>query len=127
MAVLWWSWEGMRQWGLSIVVNLAFLAGNMLLTVVWFALKKIHPTELLSTYIGVGDLLLFSILAIALPYSLFIPFHILSLLAGALLGASVFKHTTVPLAGIQALLLVVLLCGLQCLQLTFSDLEFLML
>lgn len=95
---------GKAEWGFSVLINLSFLALNGLFSILWFALKGINPKAILKEYIGIGDLLFFVILGLGVPFFLFIPFQLISLFLATGLGLSVFKKTSVPLAGLQALL-----------------------
>lgn len=90
-------------------------------------LKKVNPKQLLKEYVGVGDLLLFLVLALSLPYYVFLPFQIASLIIGMVLGVLLFKNRTVPLAGIQASLLVLMFGATQVFHLPMWKLEYLLL
>lgn len=98
-----------RQWQFSLLANLGFLLLNLLLLALWFWAKKISPKTLVKEYIGAGDFLLFAVMALALPFPAFPILFIGSLLTALLAGLLLFKNTTVPLAGLQALFLALIL------------------
>ncbi|MCR9155544.1 MAG: hypothetical protein NXI09_15675 [Bacteroidetes bacterium] len=89
--------------------NLGFLAVNVLLLFLIFKLKGVSPLGLLQHKMGIGDFLFFFVLALILPFPAFPFFYILTTLIALLSGLIVFRRTTVPLAGLQALCLAILL------------------
>jgi Flp pilus assembly protein protease CpaA len=107
--ILLWYWEGYNAWTQSILVNLSFLLLNLLLSLLWFRLKGISIKHLLNGYIGLGDLLLFAVLACSMPFYIFVPFQVFSLFASTLIGLSFFKKSSVPLAGFQVGFLAILI------------------
>ncbi len=125
--ILMWSWQNVFFWFQSVLINLSFISLNLLLMIIWFSLKKVNPKQLLKEYVGVGDLLLFLVLALSLPYYVFLPFQIASLIIGMVLGVLLFKNRTVPLAGIQASLLVLMFGATQVFHLPMWKLEYLLL
>tara|TARA_R110002072_G_scaffold202476_3_gene360355 strand:- start:3351 stop:3851 length:501 start_codon:yes stop_codon:yes gene_type:complete len=93
----------------SIIPNLLFTLFQCSVLILFFAFKGISFKTLLAKYIGLGDLLFFLVLAISLPFPFYQIFMVISLLLSALAGLIFFKEKTIPLAGIQSLVLVLCL------------------
>ncbi|HAD95776.1 MAG TPA: hypothetical protein DCG19_00140 [Cryomorphaceae bacterium] len=104
-----WSGREPGVFWLDMVLNTGFLAFQLALLTVYFAWKRVSFRQLWNEYMGIGDVLFFLILAIVLPFPFFPVFMIASLLLSTLLGIIVFRRSTVPLAGLQALFLLVFL------------------
>ncbi len=90
------------------LLNLFFIVFNVLIVSLVLIPKNLSFKRLLNDYLGMGDILFFVFLALALPFPLFILFFLLSTLISLLMGISVFKRSTIPLAGLQALLLIII-------------------
>ena len=90
-------------------LNLGFLVFQLALLSVYFAWKKISFRQFWKEYMGLGDVLFFILLALVLPFPFFPLFMVGSLILSLLLAVVAFRGTTVPLAGLQALLLAVVL------------------
>lgn len=88
-------------------LNMGFLALQLAFLGIYFTIKKVSFRDFFKQYMGLGDILFFIVLAVGLGFPLFPVFLILSLIFSLILGAMFFKKSTVPLAGIQALLLLV--------------------
>ena len=104
-----WSGREPGVFWLDMVLNTGFLAFQLALLTVYFAWKRVSFRQLWNEYMGIGDVLFFLMLAIVLPFPFFPVFMIASLLLSTLLGIIVFRRSTVPLAGLQALFLLVFL------------------
>lgn len=91
------------------LLNLGFLFVQLLLLGVYFVYRKIPPGQLFKEYIGLGDILFFLLLALVLPFPVFPVFMVLSLVITLMIAVIVFRKSTVPLAGLQALFLVIFL------------------
>ena len=96
----------------EVLINLVFLCIVFALLTVWFSFKERRLLNLLEHHIGLGDLLFLTCIALYLPFSSFFLFYLLSTLI-ILVGVGLYvtsrkpKDFTVPLAGLQALLLLV--------------------
>lgn len=90
----------------SMIPNLLFSVLQLAILVLFFAIKGISFKELLSKYIGLGDLLFFLVLALSLPFPFYPIFMVISLMISAFAGLLIFKGKTIPLAGIQSLVLI---------------------
>lgn len=99
--------------------NVIFIIVQLLLVTIWFSIKRRKITILTTELLGAGDLLFFLVIAFFLDPLVFIPFYIISLLliaAGWLLWSllSLANEKTIPLAGLQAMLLSVVLIAEWC-------------
>lgn len=90
----------------SMIPNLFFSILQFVILIVFFAFKRISVKVLMSKYIGLGDLLFFLVLAFSLPFPFYPIFMVFSLMVGAITGLLFFKGKTIPLAGIQSLVLI---------------------
>ncbi|MGB0177301.1 MAG: hypothetical protein ACPF9D_09045, partial [Owenweeksia sp.] len=90
-------------------LNLGFLVFQMILLSTYFVWKKVSPRQLWREYIGLGDVLFFILLAFVLPFPFFPLFMVGSLVLSLLLALLAFRGSTIPLAGLQALFLAVVL------------------
>lgn len=94
----------------SSLCNLSFIAIQLLLLVVYFSLKNRNkPSIALSRKIGVGDIFFLLATSCLLPFPDFILFYIASLLFSLLAFMWVIRKKnsdTVPLAGLQSLVLI---------------------
>lgn len=93
----------------STLYNFFFLLLNMSVLYLVFRWKGYGVKEILNSFIGLGDLLFFLGLCLALPFPLFPAFFILSLILSLLTGIIWFKKQSIPLAGLQALFLMAVL------------------
>ncbi len=99
--------------------NVIFIVFQLLLVTIWFSIKRRKITLLTTDLLGAGDLLFFLVIAFFLDPLIFITFYIVSLLliaVGWLLWSlfSLANEKTVPLAGLQAMLLSVVLIAEWC-------------
>tara|TARA_R110000850_G_scaffold177270_2_gene303137 strand:- start:216 stop:494 length:279 start_codon:yes stop_codon:yes gene_type:complete len=62
-------------------------------------------SEVLKKYLGLGDILFFLLLALGLTTEVFLVFYLSSLILSLVLGLVFYKNRTIPLAGIQSVLL----------------------
>ena len=90
---------------LNTSLNLAFLSLQLLILIAYFRLKDISIKQFFNQYMGVGDVLFFIVLAFGLDFPLFPFFMVVSLIISLISGVLIFKKKTVPLAGLQAIML----------------------
>lgn len=112
IALLFWNYS-QSSFGEMVsyqLLNLALLSFQLAILVLFFRLKGIRVTELMKSFIGLGDILFFVLLALGLPSLIFIGFFLFSLVVSLLAGQLFFRKSTTPLAGIQAALLFLFIC-----------------
>lgn len=98
----------------SIAVNIGFLVVQFLMVSVYFSIKNSRWINITSGMLGWGDILLLLSVAFYLSFLNFLLFYIISLVAVLLLwltwqAISAKKDRHIPLAGLQALLMVLFL------------------
>ena len=92
--------------------NSGFVAFQLLMMMGYFTLKNRKWTNIINTYIGIGDILFFLILSLAFSPVNFIIFFLGSLLL-TIGGYSIYKifksnvNTEIPLAGTMAIILMI--------------------
>ncbi len=89
--------------------NLGFLCLQFLILLLFFRVRNISSQDILKKQIGLGDVLFFIVLALGLPTTLFILFFVGSLIVSLAAGLILFSKSTVPLAGLQSAMLLVLI------------------
>ena len=102
--------------GQSTLINLSFLAIQLLLVSAYFSLKKGWWVNITAGLLGWGDVLFLLCSAVYLSVLNFFLFYLLSLLTALLFWLTVQlivnkKSRQIPLAGLQALFLAVCLAG----------------
>ena len=107
-----------ENWGIEyvkdVLLSMSFLSVQVLLTILYFKVKGVDVKELLQKYIGMGDLLFFVVIAFYFSpfnYVLFLNVSLLFSLIAYYGYRLLVKNTSVfiPLAGLQAMCLVVVL------------------
>lgn len=103
-----------EQTGINVLLNSAFIALQMLLATVYFSVKNRKLTNIFSSYLGLGDLLLLFSISAGFSFLNFIAFYISSLLVTILIFIAVVikkqnQSYQIPLAGAQALIYLLLL------------------
>lgn len=93
----------------SSMFNLLFIIAMLSLMAFWFRIKAISLKSLFQSYLGFGDVLFFAVFAVALPFPVFPLVFVVSLVSSLILGLFLFRNTTVPLAGLQAMVLLICL------------------
>ncbi len=99
------------------IINLSFIIIQFVLLTIYMSIKNKKMTNIINSYIGVGDLLFFLVLSLAFSPVNFIVFYIISLLFTLLFYAlynAILRNTSsqIPLAGMQSIcLIIVLLCS----------------
>jgi len=94
----------------EVLINLVFLGMVFGLLTAWFSFKEGRLLNLFSAHIGLGDLLFLLCIALYFSFSSFFLFYLLSTLL-ILIGVGIYlfwskpESFTVPLAGLQSLLL----------------------
>jgi uncharacterized membrane protein len=91
-------WNSTKNNVFFIGLNFAALLGF----VFW---KRIGLKSFFHQYMGLGDILFFIILAIAMPFPAFPLFFVFSLIFALVSGFLFFRNSSVPLAGLQSLAL----------------------
>jgi hypothetical protein len=100
----------------SVLINLAFIAIQMAVLTGYFSLKSGGWVNITARLLGWGDILFLGCMALYLPVLNFLFFYIVSLIV-VLLGwfawqlFSANKDQHIPLAGLQSLMVIVLLAG----------------
>lgn len=99
------------------LMNVGFIVVNYVLATAMISLKNGKPINLMKAHIGAGDLLMLLCTAVYFPTLIFFLFYLSSLILIAI-GAGIYmawfkpRQYTVPLAGLQsAMLLLLLLTG----------------
>lgn len=100
----------------SVLVNIGFLGIQLVLISAWFSFRKREWTNITRDLLGWGDILFLVSIAFGLSVFSFLVFFTASLALIALLWAafravSKKSNRLVPLAGLQALLLALILSG----------------
>jgi hypothetical protein len=97
----------------TFTVNLAFIILQLLMLTIYFSLRKRRLINIIDTWLGLGDVLLFIVLCTAFsPVNYFI-FYLSSLLL-AIIGFGIYKafkgaSNTIPLAGTMSIAMIILL------------------
>ncbi len=96
--------------------NVFFLAVQVLLLSGYVSLRQGKLTNIFKGYLGLGDLLFLLCISFCFSFLNYIAFYLLSLLLVILLtlvfnGRGGAKKQKIPLAGYQALLLILLMCS----------------
>lgn len=105
------GWPGLLS---DVVVNLCFVSIQILAVFGYFRLKFGNQQKILNHYLGVGDLVFFLPVVIIFPLINFIAFYMTSLIIILFIAIlhRIFgnqKTATIPLAGGQALCLILLI------------------
>ena len=74
----------------QFLFNLLFLIIQLLLVMLYFALKKRRLVNILDTYIGLGDMLFFALVALLFVFEWFVIFYFGSLLIVLLISIYTF-------------------------------------
>jgi hypothetical protein len=98
----------------SAAFNIGFIVLQLVLVTVWFSFKNRRLVNITNGLLGWGDVLFIVSVAFYLPLPNFIAFYLISLLASLLIWILWQTITTkkdghIPLAGLQALLLSLLI------------------
>lgn len=98
----------------QFVFNSVFILVQLVLLSIYFSIKNQKATNIINTYLGLGDILFFLILAAFFPFLNFVFVYVLSLfaIATAYLFYRIIKKnaaTQIPLAGGMALSVIFLL------------------
>ena len=94
----------------SFTINSGFILIQLLLLSIYFSLRNKKFTNIINTYIGIGDILFFIVICAAFSPVNFLLFYLLGLLltiVGFLIYTSIMKRATaeIPLAGSMAALM----------------------
>lgn len=95
--------------GRDILINFLYILFVGFFLVGYMLFKKYRIENILKKFLGLGDMLFFGVIAVALPSVVFALFFLLSLLLSLGLGLTALKGSTIPLAGCQSVLLGVLI------------------
>lgn len=97
----------------DVIFNLSFIIIQLVLLTVYMSVKNKKFVNIVNTYLGIGDILFFIVIAAAFSPFNFIVFYIISTiltLLGFLLVSAVKKSTgEIPLAGSMASMMIVLM------------------
>lgn len=112
----------------EITFNLIFITATFLLMTAWFSFRESKWINLLTCHIGLGDYLFLLCLALYLPFITFFSFFLFSVtLIAVVFGLYLWlfkpKGLTVPLAGLQSLLLLLLMATCWANGLEIYELE----
>ncbi|MGL4595959.1 MAG: hypothetical protein ACRCYO_00430 [Bacteroidia bacterium] len=98
--------------GISFLINLAFIAAQVLLLIIWFSVRQRKFVALIDTHIGLGDLFFLAAVALAFAPVNFIVYYSLGLTCTLLVAAILLLFrksiTTIPLAAALAIPLIAL-------------------
>jgi len=106
-----------QSWSLVLFesgINLSFLIVQLILISIYFSIKQGQLTNIADTYLGWGDILFLIPIAFLFPTFSFVLFYVSSIII-VLLGFLIYKKIvnqnmeTIPLAGGQAIYLVLVL------------------
>lgn len=101
------------EWLLTTVINLLFVLILLLILTIYFSVKERKLVNLFDRHLGWGDVLFFLVITPYFSLIQYILFTVASLIIALLLTPIIFrlqgKNRHVPLAGIQAICLVVYL------------------
>lgn len=102
------------KYGKDVLLGISFLSVQVLLTILYFKVKGVDVKELLQKYIGMGDLLFFIVIAFYFSpfnYVLFLNVSLLFSLMAYYSYKLMVKNTSIfiPLAGLQAICLSIVL------------------
>lgn len=101
---------GWQDW----VLNFLFLLLVGSLSVSYLTLvKKVRFQEVLSTYLGIGDVIFFTVMIFAFPLGVFLLYFISSLMISLISGIVFLKGKTIPLAGIQSLVMFLVISAFE--------------
>jgi hypothetical protein len=108
-------WHSVRNYSLTaaifnVLFNLGFLLFQLLALTAWFSVKNKRLINIIDDLLGLGDTLFLASLAFFFPFLNFLVFYIISLVLILLVWVTgrraLFKSSPyIPLAGLQALLL----------------------
>ncbi|MFN3402674.1 MAG: hypothetical protein ACK40G_01175 [Cytophagaceae bacterium] len=105
--------SGIRDMMFNTSVNLGFLLLQLVLLTIYFSIKNKRFIWITNDYLGIGDILFFVCIAFLFSPMNFIFFYLISLVVIVLgyLFMVLFRKSvsTVPLAGLQAILVIPLL------------------
>lgn len=106
------------------IINFSFIVFQILILTVYFSIKKRKLTNIIDTYIGLGDILFFIILCISFSTINFILFFTFSTLIALIISVSIQKTRTkpfrkIPLVGLMGLIYL----PLQVIAWTISDIN----
>lgn len=94
------------QYILNVFINIGFCLIQYAILTLYFSFKNKTITNIADTLLGWGDIVFVLILCFAFPPLMFFIYYMLSLVIATLIGFYFkLQNKTVPLAGIQALVL----------------------
>jgi len=111
--------------------NISFIIVQIIFLTTYMSIKNKKITNIIDSYIGLGDVLFFVVMCLAFSPANFIVFYISSItftLVGFLIYKQIVKNASVeiPLAGAQALAMIVLLVMSNFTQLNFYSDDYLL-
>lgn len=103
---------GRDQFLANIALNLGFIVFQMAVLTMYFSMRNRKFTNIINTYLGIGDVLFFVLLAAAFSFVNYIFFLVTSFILvtiGFMIFKSVKRNTNpeIPLAGAMSLILVI--------------------
>lgn len=113
------------------LINLSFIIIQLIILTAYMSIKNKKVTNIINTYLGIGDVLFFITLTVAFSPVSFIAFYILSLMITLLFYIFykiIFKNasTQIPLAGGQSIcFLIAMLCSLFTTEINFYNDDYL--
>jgi hypothetical protein len=96
---------------IQVALNLLFLSFIFLLLLIYFLCIRQRPLQFLHSQMGLGDIFFFIALSSFFPFPDYALFFCISLILALLLSAPFFilNSITIPLAGLQAVCLAIIL------------------
>jgi hypothetical protein len=95
----------------NTLINVVIITAQFLFLKLYFSLREKKLATIIDKYVGLGDIIFYLLLCMFFPPLTFIAFHTGSLLCCLLFYPLYSKfNKSVPLAGLQSLLMIILLC-----------------
>ena len=89
-------------------INLSFCVIQYLVLTLYFSFRHKQVIHIADKFLGWGDIVMALVLCLAFPPLVFFLFFFVSLLVATILGIYLhYHHKTIPLAGIQAIVLII--------------------
>jgi hypothetical protein len=98
----------MPEYLFNTVINLSFCVIQYLVLTLYFSVRHKQVIHIADKFLGWGDIVMTLVLCLVFPPLVFFLFFFVSLLVATILGIYLhYHHKTIPLAGIQAIVLII--------------------
>ena len=102
------SCSGLEQFALNSMVNVGFCVVQFLLLTIYFSIKNSQLVNITDNMLGLGDMVMLLVLCFVFTPLLFLVFFLISMMIAVFTGLYFQrKKQTIPLAGIQSVVLMV--------------------